>query len=136
MSIMITGANRGIGRGLFDHYQHSGAKVLGTTRGAAPNADWLSLDIVAPDAEETLRGVVSDRPLDLLVCNAGVYLDKGAAFDTGYTADHWAKTFAVNVTGVFQTIRALLPALESGTRPRIAIISSIITMNARSVRER
>ena len=67
---------------------------------------------------------MAGRAVDLLVCNAGVYLDKGQALDTGYPVGMWADTFAANVTGVFLTIQALLPNLRLSGAPRIAIISS------------
>ena len=61
-------------------------------------------------------------PLDLLVCNAGVYLEKGLS-PADYTAQMWAETFAVNVTGVALTIQALLPQIKAA-KGKIAIISS------------
>jgi len=62
--------------------------------------------------------------MDLLVCNAGVYLDKGDGLVDGYPAADWAQSFAVNVTGVFLTVQAMLPKLQRSDAPKIAIISS------------
>jgi len=125
MTILITGANRGIGRALFDSYSAAGANTIGTCRGAAPDTGrWVSLDVTAADAQTRLRAAMNGTPLDLLVCNAGVYADKRQNLADGYPAAIWAETFAVNVTGVFQTIQALLPNLATGTAPKIAIISS------------
>jgi len=59
-----------------------------------------------------------------LICNAGVYLDKGHALEGGYDAQLWADTFAVNVTGVFLTVQALLPALKRSSAPKIAVLAS------------
>lgn len=58
------------------------------------------------------------------MCNAGVYLDKGADLNTGYGADLWAQCVATNVTGVFLSIHALLPHLRRASPARIAIMSS------------
>jgi len=122
---MITGANRGIGRALFDHYDAAGTDVIGTTRGTVPEGGrWLSLDVTDPDALCRTAGALQGRSLSLLVCNAGVYLDKGQALDSGYPAAMWADTFAVNVAGVFLTIQALLPNLRAAEGAKIAIISS------------
>jgi NAD(P)-dependent dehydrogenase (short-subunit alcohol dehydrogenase family) len=67
---------------------------------------------------------LADRPIDLLVCNAGVYLDKQEDLNEGYGADMWAATFAANVTGVFLSIQHMLPMLRLADAPKIAIISS------------
>jgi NAD(P)-dependent dehydrogenase (short-subunit alcohol dehydrogenase family) len=75
-----------------------------------------------------LRG----KPVDLLVCNAGVYLDKGETLDAGYDARLWVDTFATNVTGVFLTIQALLPNLEAAGQGKIAIISSQMASSERA----
>ena len=121
MNIVITGATRGIGAGLAAHYTRAGHSVVGTGRSAGAD---VTLDVTQPSDHNALAERLSGVPLDLLVCNAGVYLDKGGDLETGYAADLWARTFAANVTGVFLTIQALLPNLRLGLRPRVAIISS------------
>ncbi len=73
---------------------------------------------------------LDSRPVDLLICNAGVYLDKGQTID-GYPAEMWDQTFAANVTGVFLTIQALLPNLRAA-RGKIAIISSQMASHTRA----
>jgi len=122
MKVLITGANRGIGRALYDGYTARGDEVTGTTRGAAEDG-WLQLDVGDPASVAAMADHMKGQPLDLLVCNAGVYLDKGHALGAGYGADIWADTFATNVTGVFLTIEALLPNLRAAGG-KVAIISS------------
>lgn len=122
MQVMITGASRGIGKALRQQYSKRGADVLGTTRGAAQDG-LVTLDVTDPASIRALAKTRGDAPLDLLVCNAGVLLDRDEGLDHGYPADLWAETFAVNVTGVFLTVQAMLPALRAA-KGRIAIISS------------
>jgi NAD(P)-dependent dehydrogenase (short-subunit alcohol dehydrogenase family) len=121
MTVLITGASRGIGAGLAAHYREAGRDVFGT--GRSPMAD-IQLDVTHPKDHTAMADALGDRAVDLLVCNAGVYLDKGNTFDDGYGADLWAHSFATNVTGVFLTIQALLPHLRRAKSPKIAIISS------------
>tara|TARA_R110002020_G_scaffold52767_10_gene148083 strand:+ start:20351 stop:20995 length:645 start_codon:yes stop_codon:yes gene_type:complete len=121
MTIVITGASRGIGAGLAAHYRAQGMDVMGT--GRSLTAD-ISLDVTHPSSHSEMAATLGDRAVELLVCNAGVYLDKGCDIDTGFGADLWAQSFATNVTGVFLSIQALLPHLRRATTPRIAIISS------------
>ena len=133
MTIVITGANRGIGRALFDHYRATGSDVVGTSRsGLPPEGDWIPLDVTDPNDHRRAADALSGRPLDLLICNAGVYLDKGQPLDSGYPAAMWADTFAANVTGVFLTIQALLPNLRRAERPRVAIVSSQMASSERA----
>jgi len=120
MDILITGANRGIGAALLRDYRAEGRDAAGTARSAG---DLLSLDVTDPASVAALAASLGGAPLGLLVCNAGVYLDKGHTLGHGYGADLWAQTFATNVTGVFLTIEALLPNLRAA-KGKIAIISS------------
>ena len=129
MTILITGANRGIGQGLLTNYAAQGEVVIGTARHPQPGL--VACDVTDPASVAALPKALGGRPLDLLVCNAGVYLDKGQPLDTGYAANLWAETFAVNVSGVFLCVQALLPALRAA-RGRIAILSSQMASHTRA----
>ena len=120
MNILITGANRGIGAKLAQDYEAQGHTVLRTARNAEGH---LPLDVTDPASVRALAERLKDQPIDLLICNAGVYLDKGHQIDSDYDSGLWAETFAVNVTGVFLTVQALLPNLREA-KGKIAIISS------------
>tara|TARA_R110002074_G_scaffold103943_7_gene224285 strand:- start:8 stop:652 length:645 start_codon:yes stop_codon:yes gene_type:complete len=129
MTILITGASRGIGAGLAAHYASIGEEVIGTGRSvAAP----LQLDVTRPASHTEMAAALGDRAVDLLVCNAGVYLDKGDDLETGFGADLWAQSFATNVTGVFLSIQALLPHLRRAKAGKIAIISSQMGSSTRA----
>lgn len=121
MRITITGANRGIGAELTSRYRAIGHDVIGTARDDSADVKLDVADAAQFGALETRLGA---EPLDLLICNAGVYVDKGNRIEDGYAPDDWAKTFAVNVTGVFLTIQVALAALRQAQMPKIAIISS------------
>jgi NAD(P)-dependent dehydrogenase (short-subunit alcohol dehydrogenase family) len=119
MSIVITGTSRGIGLGLAKAYAARGETVIGTTRGGAH-----PLDVIDPASVARFAETLDGAPVELLVCNAGVYLDRGQQLEGGYPAAQWAQTFAANVTGVFLTVQALLPNLRAADKAKIAIISS------------
>lgn len=134
MQFLITGANRGIGLALARHAMGGGARVIGTCRGAAPEVagiEWQALQVTDRGAQQALAGRLAGRPIDLLVCNAGVLLDEGQRLDTGYPPDMWAQTFDVNVTGVFLTIQSLLPNIRAA-KGKIAIISSQMGSDTRA----
>ena len=121
MTIVITGASRGIGATLAAQYKDAGEEVIGTARGAGAEA---VLDVTDPTSHAAFAASLADRPLDLLICNAGVYLDKGDDLDAGFGPDLWAQSFATNVTGVFLTVQSLLPNLRAAKSAKIAIIAS------------
>ena len=129
MNILITGASRGIGAGLAARYTAMGHSVIGTGRSAAAQ---VHLDVTRPSSHAEMAAALGDRALDLLVCNAGVYLDKGNTLDGGYDANLWAQTFATNVTGVFLTIQWVLPHLRRAKAAKIAIISSQMGSDTRA----
>lgn len=121
MQVMITGASRGIGAALKSAYIGDGHTVIGTSTSGGNGL--VPLDVSASGGFEAIKDQLGDAPLDLLVCNAGIFLDRGQDLATGYDADMWAKMFAVNVTGVFRTVQTVLPNLQAA-KGKIAIISS------------
>ena len=129
MSIVITGASRGIGAGLAAAYRARGDDVIGTGRSEKTD---VQMDVTQPSDHSRLAAHLGDRAVELLVCNAGIYIDKGQSLEDGYAPDMWARSFATNVTGVFLSIQALLPHLERAKAPRIAIISSQMGSNTRA----
>lgn len=125
--IVITGANRGIGHALGEHFRAAGNRVTGTSRDGSAG---LALDVVDPAQHRAVADALAGQAVDLLICNAGVYLDKGQALDDGYPPRMWQDTFAANVTGVFLTVQTMLPLLRLSEAPKIAIISSQMASQA------
>ena len=129
MHVCITGANRGIGLELARLYVARGDQVTATTRGAVPadlkdRAAWHKLDVTDLNSLAAFRSDLAGGALDLLICNAGMLNDRRERVSDGYAPDLWAECFAVNVTGVFQTVQAVLPELRAANAGKIAIIAS------------
>ncbi len=119
---MIVGANRGIGRALLDGYLAMGWECIATSRKEQvpeDNVTWIKLDVRDPKSHAPIIG-----KLDLLICNAGVFLDRGDKIGSGFEAKLWEDTFATNVTGTYLAIEAQLGALKASKNSKIAIISS------------
>lgn len=127
MHVVITGANRGIGRALATRYDTRGDAVTGTARDGSAQ---VRLDVSDPAQQAAMAEQLKDQPVDLLICNAGVYLDKGHTIND-YPAEMWAQSFATNVTGVFLTVQALLPNLRAAGG-KVAIISSQMASHTRA----
>ena len=114
---VVTGASRGIGAALLARLP---GEVVGTS--TAGTGDLVALDLRRPSFGSLLDRIAG-RPVDVLVCNAGVFPDRHEVLSDGYPSGMWAESFAVNVTGVFLTVQALLPALRAA-RGKVAVISS------------
>ena len=127
MHIVITGANRGIGWALAERYRAQGHEVTGTARDGSAE---VQLDVADPAQQAAMADQLKGQPVDLLICNAGVYLDKGHSIDD-YPAEMWAQSFAANVTGVCLTVQSLLPNLRAAGG-RIAIMSSQMASHTRA----
>jgi NAD(P)-dependent dehydrogenase (short-subunit alcohol dehydrogenase family) len=127
MNVVITGANRGIGKAMAERYRAAGHTVTGTAR---DGSEVVTLDVTDAAQHADMAHKLDGQPIDLLICNAGVYLDKGLSID-GYAPEMWAQSFAANVTGVFLTVQALLPNLQS-VNGKIAIISSQMASHTRA----
>ena len=126
---LVTGGNRGIGAQLAADYMARGDRVMATSRDGSTG---VALDVTDPGSHAALAAQLGDTPLDLLICNAGVYLDKGQSLEDGYAPQMWAQGFAANVTGVFLGIQSLLPNLRNASAAKIAIISSQMGSDTRA----
>src|SRR6266566_3120752 len=114
-SVLITGANRGIGRALLDEALRRGAKkVYAGTRGALQHADErvtpLTLDVT--NGSQIQRAVDEVDTLDILINNAGI-----AIYDDLSNLDVLEQTFAVNFLGLLKVTNAFLP--QRGHRQRL-----------------
>ncbi len=127
MHVVITGANRGIGARLAADYADAGHHVTATSRDGSTGS---RLDVTDRVSHQDFAAQVTE-PVDLLICNAGVYLDKGQSLDAGYAPALWADSFAANVTGVFLTIQTMLPQIRAAGG-KIAIISSQMGSDTRA----
>ena len=141
-TLLITGANRGVGLALARAAARRGDTVLACAR--EPNAcdgfaqlyaegldvATFRLDVTQPPAMADLAEMLADRALDALVCNAGVLEGRGGLDDPAHTPESWARAMAVNAAGPFFTVRAFLPLLLKAPAPKVMIVSSVMGSTA------
>ena len=72
MHVVITGANRGIGKDLARLYEARGHEVTKTSR--TPTDGFAVLDVDDPTSHKAFVQSLSGKPVDLLIANAGVNL--------------------------------------------------------------
>lgn len=138
-TVLITGANRGIGLALARRYREGGAAVIATARPGSDIGELKSLDLVPeildvtdPASMDALAERMGGATIDILVCNAGVLAGRGRLSDPAYTRDAWLAQMMTNVAGVFFTVRAFAPAVGRSNAGKIAIISSQMGSTARA----
>jgi len=119
MTIVITGASKGIGQELAKQLAAVDKNIISFAR----SDGFKYLNLESAQSLNALKKEFLNIPIDLLVCNAGVFLDKNENLESGFDADLWSKTFFINVTSVFLLVQNLLPNLVTA-RGKIAIISS------------
>jgi NAD(P)-dependent dehydrogenase (short-subunit alcohol dehydrogenase family) len=118
--VLITGANRGIGRALVDEALGRGAKrVYAGSRGKLEHADQrvtpLKLDVTSVSDIERAVGEVGT--LDVLINNAGI-----AIYDDLGSTEVIEQHLAVNLLGPLRLTQAFLPLLR---RSRGAVVNNL-----------
>ncbi len=126
-TILITGANRGIGYALCESYLKDGWRVIGTARRPdaqlPEGAELCVLDASNYSSIEQLAVQLKDIPLDVIWNNAGVYLDKNVDF-AQLDTQTWLATFAINTVAPIQIAQALQSNLAQSTRKVLAFTTS------------
>jgi NAD(P)-dependent dehydrogenase (short-subunit alcohol dehydrogenase family) len=125
-TVLITGANRGVGEALVNEALRRGAKkVFAGTRSGLKHPDRqvvpLTLDVTSDS--QILRAAQELEGLDVLVNNAGI-----ALYDDLTTLDALQQQLAVNLFGSLKVSRALLPLLRRSGEGAIVNILSLAAL--------
>ncbi len=138
-TVLITGANRGLGLEFARQYAQLGWQVIACTR--KPDAPELvglpaehtqicALDVTDHAAVDALAAELSDTAIDVLVNNAGTTGPKGAPECMEYSGidnmDYaiWRDTLEVNLLGAFKVATAFRSHLAAAERGLLVNMSS------------
>jgi NAD(P)-dependent dehydrogenase (short-subunit alcohol dehydrogenase family) len=128
-TVLITGANRGLGYEFARQYAADGWQVIGTAREPAEAKELaelgvrvMALDVADPTSVERLAAELGAQPIDVLINNAGIFPRFGTLAETDF--GDVGRILAVNTIGPMRVTRALLPNLRRGADKRIVSISS------------
>jgi len=136
-SVIVTGASKGIGKGIAKVFCQKGAKVLvaarnleeaeacaeelrragGTATARAGDVTKIRDMQMLADTAATVHGGI-----DILCANAGIYPQVKIE---DLSSDDWDQVMATNLKGTFLSIKACLPHLKKSNQGRIVITSSI-----------
>ena len=135
--MIITGASRGIGRGIATLFAQEGAKVVLVGRDESQlkavkssiqdnggQAICIKADVSQPkDMERMIEETLSAYGgLDVLCHNAGIYPH---ARLEAMTLEEWQKVIDVNLTGTFLAVKSCIPVMKGQGHGKIVITSSI-----------
>jgi 2-dehydro-3-deoxy-L-rhamnonate dehydrogenase (NAD+) len=130
---VVTGGASGLGYAIAERLSASGAKVViwdrdekaGRAAAVALSGHFVMVDVsdlaaVTRAVPTTLEGVAA---IDILINNAGITGPNVKLWD--YPADAWKEVLAVNLDGVFNCCRAVVPHMRARNYGRIVNIASV-----------
>lgn len=139
-TVLITGANRGLGLEFAREFSAKGYKVIGTARKPHEAYDLQALhvrveklDVTDPDSVQALAGRLDGVSIDILINNAGIMGANAPTF-VSLDVDDLDKTYQVNSLGPMRVTQALYDNLKMAkTRKIIQITSDLgsISLNSR-----
>ncbi len=126
--VIITGASRGIGKYLLDHFTKQGEKVIGTYNLTSPdNIDqgkFFKVDITDNEQVQSwFQKIKPDLDHIILINAAG---SNYTAFAHKADVHLWKKTIDTNLVGTFNVIQQFLPVMREQNYGRIINLASIV----------
>ncbi len=137
-TVLITGANRGIGYELARQYAGKGWTVIATARSPRDAADLKKLAAESPKVRIEKLDVTSDRsvkalaarykgqPIDVLINNAGILGDIDAQKYGTYDFETFDEIMAVNWEGPMRMVEAFMDNVAASQQKKIMNISSAV----------
>ena len=134
-NVLVTGANRGLGLGFVKNYLGKNVNVVSTTRDIknsrellalkerfSGNLEIFELDLLKESAGYTLANFLGDRPIDILINNAGI----------GSTNQHfqavspkpWLEVLKVNLIAPLMLTQSIIDNVKKGVDKKIYFLSS------------
>jgi len=134
-TVLITGANRGIGLALAGKFSEEGYRVIGTARdpGKASalkktGARVEQLDVTDQASVNALAQRLKGVPIDIVINNAGIKGQDSRDL-SAMDVDSMMRTLDVNTLGPLRVMQALYPNVQLGERKLFANISSMMGSN-------
>jgi NAD(P)-dependent dehydrogenase (short-subunit alcohol dehydrogenase family) len=134
-SVLVTGSNRGIGLEWCRQYATAGWRVFATCRHPEsaedlhelarrhPTLSIHGLDVTQEASLRALHGELQHEAIDVLINNAGVYLEKSVPTEVLSYAD-WMQTLEVNTLGPMRVAEAFLEQLARSERRLVVNMTS------------
>lgn len=142
-TVLITGANRGLGLEFSRQYSKDGWKVLACCRKPSPELEALAaadenvhihaLDVADHASIDALAADLGDEPIDLLLNNAGMYgsvsfAEGGVPHQAFGNTDYadWERVMRVNVFGPMKMAETFVENVARSEHKKIVTLSSML----------
>lgn len=136
-TILVTGANRGLGLEFVRQYTAAGDRVIAACRtpvkadallaiaaGSGGRVTVHPLDVTEDGSVSAFKSVLGDQPIDIAIANAGIYGGTRQSWqDIDY--DAWMRTLAVNLIAPMRLAQIVHANLRAAQGKFIAITSSM-----------
>ena len=134
-TVLITGANRGLGMEFARQYTADGWDVIATSRNSDKSAELQqlrkknkkvslqALDVTSAKSVEALARALGGQAIDLLVLNSAIYTRNRTKIGE-IDFKGWHEAFETNVLGAVRVAQALLENVAASKRKAIAAIST------------
>ncbi len=148
-SVLITGANRGLGLEFLRQYLSDGWRVHACARNTEGELAQLAkenksltlhvLDVTDHKAVDALAKKLQDEAIDVLINNAGIFgpsgFDGGGQNLAGMDYDLWRKAFETNTIAPFKMAQAFQSHLARGERKCLVLLSTEMASLSRQTRD-
>jgi NAD(P)-dependent dehydrogenase (short-subunit alcohol dehydrogenase family) len=137
-TVLITGANRGLGLEMARQLVARGSNVLACARQPTEATELLELarshsgqisiyelDVTDGKSVSRARSTIGGRQIDILINNAGV-IGPARQSVNDMDFDGWAYTLAVNTLGPMRVLQAFLDNLRAAEHPRVLNLTSFM----------
>ena len=136
-TVLVTGANRGIGLEFVKQYADSGWQVLACCRSPESASELMNmaadyqgrlhiipLDVSNQESITRLAAQLKGEKIDVFINNAGVYSSSGKLDSSAIDVEAWQHSFAVNSIAPIKLVEALQENILMGSKKAIALITS------------
>ena len=135
-SVLITGANRGLGFGFVKSFLAKNINVICTTRNISgskelleckknypDNLEILELDLLEKKSENILSDLLSDKPIDIFINNAGVYGPRNSTFGN-VDEENWIPAIKINAIAPILLTQLIIKNIRLGADKKLIYITS------------
>lgn len=134
-TILVTGANRGLGLEFIKHYLDRGDHVIGTFRDKHSSGELIqmgvtydkleiiSLDVSSEKSLKTFPNLLGDIAIDIFINNAGVYGPRNSSFKH-VDIETWIPALKINTIAPIILTQLIIDNLKKGSKKKLIYITS------------